>query len=194
MTLYPTETIYGLGVNVLDDAALAALFQLKGRDERQTVSWGVRDLADIETYAEVSETARRLVEAFLPGPLTLVLPAAANVPLDRQAPDRTVGFRIPGDAVAQQTIADFMATHGAPLTCTSANVSGEAVPETPAAILEQFTAAGRDTSVITQVVDDGPRYGVPSTVVRVVGEDITVHREGAISAAAISHAAHNPQS
>ena len=194
MILYPTETIYGLGVNVLDDAALAALFQLKGRDERQTVSWGVRDLAAIETYAEVSESARRLVEAFLPGPLTLVLPAAANVPLDRQAPDRTVGFRIPGDAVAQQTIADFMATHGAPLTCTSANVSGEAVPETPAAILEQFTAAGRDTSVITQVVDDGPRYGVPSTVVRVVGEDITVHREGAISAAAIWHAAHNPQS
>ncbi len=185
MILYPTETIYGLGVNALDDAALEALFHLKGRDERQTVSWGVRNLADIETYAEVSETARRLIEAFLPGPLTLVLPATENVPLDRQAPDRTIGFRIPGDVVAQQTIADFMATHGAPLTCTSANVSGEAVPETPAAILEQFAAAGRDTSVITQVVDDGPRHGVPSTVVRVIGATITIHREDAIAESAI---------
>ena len=177
MILYPTETIYGLGVNALDDEALAALFALKGRDERQTVSWGVRDISDIEHYAEVNATARKIIESFLPGPLTLVLPAKATVPADRQAPDRTVGFRIPGDQVAQQTIADFMDKHHAPLTCTSANVSGLEPKPTVPEILAQF---GERAGEITTIVDDGARSGAPSTVVRVVGEDITIHREGAV--------------
>lgn len=182
MILYPTETIYGLGVNAFDDAVLTRLFQLKGRDERQTVSWGVRDLADIEYYAEVSGVAAEIIQAFLPGPLTLVLPAKSTVPTSRQAPDHTIGFRIPGDPLALQTITDFMNEHNAPLTCTSANVSGLPPQATIPEILEQF---GERASEIKTIVDDGPRSGVPSTVVRVVGEVITVHREGAISDADI---------
>ena len=182
MILYPTETIYGLGVNALDDSELERLFWLKGRDERQTVSWGVRDLADIEYYAEASDVAAEIIRAFLPGPLTLVLPAKSTVPASRQAPDRTVGFRIPGDVLARKIIADFIDTHGAPLTCTSANMSGLPPQPTVPEILEQF---GERASEIETIIDDGTRSDVPSTVVRVVGDEITVHREGAISEADI---------
>ena len=182
MILYPTETIYGLGVNAFDDRELSRLFQLKGRNERQTVSWGVRDSADIEYYAEASDVAAEIIRAFLPGPLTLVLPAKSTVPASRQAPDRTVGFRVPGDPIALQTITDFMNEHNAPLTCTSANLSGLPPQTTVPEILEQF---GERASEIRTIIDDGPRSGMPSTVVRVVGEEITIHREGAISEAAI---------
>lgn len=180
MILYPTETIYGLGVNALDDVALQALFALKGRDESKTVSWGVRDLADVDRYAEVSETARRLAATYLPGPLTLVLPAKDTVPASRRADDNTIGFRLPSDPVAQQVIAQFMEEHDMPLTCTSANVSGQPNCPSPAAILAQFTDVGRDVGVITEIYNDGPRQGDASTVVRVIGDQVEVLRQGVL--------------
>lgn len=178
MILYPTETIYGLGVNALDDGALARLFELKGRDESQTVSWLVRDLDDIRKYAEVSKTAAKIAEQFLPGPLTFVLPANENVPESRRAPDKTVGFRISPDPVTQQLIADFMEKHDAPLTCTSANVSGMTPQSTPEEIIKQF---GHLSCMIDKVIDDGPRSGEPSTVIRVIEDKVEILREGAIS-------------
>lgn len=181
MILYPTETIYGLGVNALDDEALATLFTLKGRDESKTVSWGVRDLADIDRYAVVSETAQRLAETYLPGPLTLVLPAKDTVPATRQADDGTVGFRLPSDVVAQRVIAEFMDEFDAPLTCTSANVSGQPNCPSPAAILAQFTEHGKDVGLIRDIFDDGPRQGDASTVVRVTGDQVEVLRQGVIT-------------
>lgn len=182
MILYPTETIYALGVNALDDAALAVLFRLKGRDERQTVSWLVRDMGDVARYAEVGPLAVKIAEQFLPGPLTLVLQAKSTVPASRQAPDRTIGFRISSDPFAQQLIADFMAEHNAPLTCTSANVSGQATLSTPAEIFNQF---GERASMIERVIDDGPRAGAASTVVKIAGNEMTILRQGTISEAVL---------
>lgn len=181
MILYPTDTIYGLGVNVLDDEALEQLFRLKGRDERQTVSWLVRNIEDIEKYAVLSESAKRVAERFLPGPLTLVLPAKDTVPADRRAPDRTIGVRISADPIAQQVVADFMEKYDAPLTCTSANVSGLAPESSPESIIKQFIDNGRDASVISEVVDDGQRVGAASTVVKIIGDEIVIIREGSLS-------------
>lgn len=177
MILYPTETIYALGVNALDDVALAELFLVKGRDERQTVSWLVRDIGDISYYAELSKTSERLIEKFLPGALTIVLPAKPTVPQSRQASDATIGFRISPDPAAQQVITDFMTEHNAPLTCTSANKSGEPPLPTPEAILRQL---GDKAARIDIIVDDGPRSGVPSTVVKVVGDTFEIIRVGTI--------------
>jgi len=180
MILYPTETIYALGVNALDESAVDALFAFKGREVGKSMSWAVRDLYDIEQYAEVSLVAQMLAKQFLPGPLTLVLPAKSSVPKSCQGPGGTIGFRIPSDPVAQQVVVDFMNEHNAPLTCTSANVSGmESLPDAMA-ILQQFADAKVDTSVITQVVDDGPRQGEASTVVRVIGDKVEVLRQGSI--------------
>lgn len=180
--LYPTETIYGLGVNALDEQAHAALNSLKGDRSGKWPSWLVRNSDDIVRYAEVSSTAQKIIDAFLPGSLTLVLPAKDTVPLFRQGPAKEVSFRISSDPVAQTVILEYMSEYDAPLTCTSANVSGQPTKETPQEILQQF---GEKASMVTKVVDDGPRHGLASTVVRVVGDEVKVLREGAVSEADI---------
>ncbi len=185
MILYPTETIYALGVNAFDEAELRKLYAFKGRDEGKPVSLLVRSIADIEQYGELSSRARRIAEAFLPGSLTLVVPAWAGVPRGPVYHDGTLSFRISPDPQAQKLIAEFMEEHNSPLTCTSANVSDMPTLPTPEEILKQFTLAGRETIAIDRSIDDGPRSGMASTVVRVVGDEVTIHRAGAISEADI---------
>jgi L-threonylcarbamoyladenylate synthase len=176
--LYPTETIYGLGVNAFDADALSLLAAVKGRPETQAVSCLVRDVADIERFAAINDTARRLIATFLPGPLTIILPCS-DERLQYVSTDGTVSFRISPDLVAQQTVQMFMDLHNAPLTCTSANVHGLVPEDTPEAILRQL---GDQAANITQVVDDGVRTGQPSTVVRCVNEALEIIREGVIAA------------
>lgn len=178
MILYPTETLYALGVNALDEAACAKLFELKERESGKASSWLVRDVADIARWGELSKTAAIIAERFLPGQLTLVVPAKPDVADALVGADRTVGFRISADPVAQKLIVEYMAEHDAPLTCTSANVSGAPTLSTPGEILQQF---GPKANLIDEIIDDGPRKGLASTVVRVIGGEVTVLREGEIS-------------
>ncbi len=182
MILYPTETIYGLGVNALRESEVAKLYELKGREEGKGVSWLVRDVADIERWGVLTTVAAAIAEQFLPGSLTLVLRARDEVPRPLRGPEDSVSFRISPDPVAQAVIAQYMNEHHAPLTCTSANVSGEPTLDTPEAILQQF---GERAVMIDEVVDDGVRTGAPSTVIRVFDDQIEVLREGAIPARAI---------
>jgi L-threonylcarbamoyladenylate synthase len=178
MILYPTETLYALGVNVIDPVALAELYLLKERDASSPASWLVRSMEDVETYAEVGSTAAKIAHAFLPGKLTLVLKALPHIPFELIAPDKTIGFRISSDPVAQRVITEFMEEHNAPLTCTSANVSGLSTLGTVGEILQQF---GENANLIKKVVDDGPRKGLASTIVRVIADEVTVLREGDIT-------------
>ena len=173
--LYPTETVYGLGVNPLEPGALEVLNELKGRDEGKYASWLVASVSDIEKYAVLSETAKAIAKMWLPGPLTLVLPARPEIDEALLGPMRTISFRISTDPITQ-TLAEELAH---PLTCTSANVSGMTPENTPDAILEQF---GESAAKITKIIDGGERSGEPSTVVRVIDDTIEVIREGAIPA------------
>jgi len=178
MILYPTETVYGLGVNAFDAETLSALYDLKGRGAEKSVSILVRSIEDIERYAYLEPVARVLVENFMPGPLTLVLKARDVVPRFLVASDGTLGFRISSDIIAQKVISDFMEKYDAPLTCTSANVSGEDTPATVSEILKQF---GDEASVVNKIYDDGSRSGKSSTVVKVVDGKVVILRTGEIS-------------
>ncbi len=178
MILYPTETLYALGVNALDEQALRLLFAVKGRDGSQAVSWLVRGVDDMAQYAEMDEQAKKLASLFLPGPLTLVLPAKAQVPRFAAADDGTVGFRVSSDPMAATLIDAYMTKYNAPLTCASANTSGSPTLNTTTEILEQL---GPQASLITEVYDDGPRKGMSSTVVRLKGDRLEILREGVIS-------------
>lgn len=180
--LYPTETLYGLGVHAFDREALDALFELKGRDSSKAATWLVRSVDDIRTYAELSPVAAKIAERFLPGALTLVLPTKEEIPTEVTAGDGTIGFRISSDEISQKVIEAYMEENNAPLTCTSANLSGSPAFPTVDEILQQF---GEHANLITQVVDDGPRKGLASTVVKVVGDEVIVIREGEISEADI---------
>lgn len=186
ITLYPTETVYALGVNALDPKAFDALRALKGRGEEKVASWLVENVEAIAKYAEVNEKAALLAQTYMPGPLTLVLSAKPHVPGVVLPPDRTIGFRVSSDLIAQKLAAEY----GGPLTCTSANRSGQPTCDTPEEILKQF---GTDCEQITRVIHDGVRNGTPSTVLRVLGEDVEILREGAISRGDIISLLHSLQ-
>ena len=150
MILYPTETVYGLGVNALDKNELEKLYELKGRDSAKSVSWLVRDISDIKQFAEVGKVAETVISKFLPGPLTVVLPIREDIKKKYNLEMDTIGFRMSSDPSAQEVIAGFMEAHAAPLTSTSANVSGlPTLPSVPE-ILKQFGTKKKmiDTQVI----------------------------------------------
>ena len=180
MILYPTETIYGIGVNPFDESAMAELFELKGRDERKVSAWLVRNLEDLSYFGAMYEPAKKIAERFLPGQMTLVLPAKDTVPSDLQSDEGTIGLRISSDPLAKELIACFFEKYNAPLTCTSANVSGMESESNPEKIISQFKANRPSFSGFSEVIDGGERSGTPSTVVKVIGEEVTVLRDGHI--------------
>jgi L-threonylcarbamoyladenylate synthase len=176
--LYPTETVYALGVNPLDKKAWQALCKLKQRSDKQPASWLVRDIKDIEKYAHVGEVAARLVDKCLPGSITLVLPAKNTVPDWAQSTTGMVSFRMSPDPQAQELIASYFKKHNAPLTCTSSNIHGLPTAPDVTGILSQF---GKAASLITTTIDGGKRVETPSTVVAVENEKLMILRVGPVS-------------
>lgn len=176
--LYPTETTYALGVNPFDLEAWKKLCELKGRSELQPSSWLVRNIKDIEKFAYVNEMSRKIIDEFLPGPLTIILPARETVPSFAKAKDGTVSFRISPDETAQKLISKHIEEAGAPLTCTSANLHGLKTGKNVNEILEQF---GDKSNLINEVVDGGERDGVASTIVKITDDGFEILREGPIS-------------
>ncbi len=172
--LYPTDTVYGLGVDATDEDAIAALRDLKGRDEKKPILIMLPSVESIEDYAEMNEEAYRLAEAFLPGPLTLVLPAKKSVSYSVTF-NRTVGIRIPNDPFCLALSAAF----GKPITTTSANRSGMDPKDTVPEILSQF---GFHAESISLAIDAGAKgKSQPSTIVSITDSGTTVLREGALS-------------
>jgi L-threonylcarbamoyladenylate synthase len=118
---YPTETVYGLAVNPFSPAALERLWRVKGRDAGNPVLLIVCDATQLDSVASaVSPAARRCIEAFWPGPLTLLLPKSERVPMELTAGRSKVAVRQPGHAAAMRLCREA----GMALTSTSANVSG----------------------------------------------------------------------
>ncbi len=176
--IYPTETIYALGVNAFDEEALALLFSIKGREREKAVSVLVRNLGDIKRWTKVSDKIEKVILNFLPGALTVVLEAKDEVPRFLLSKSGELGFRISSDEIAKKVVADFMEKYDAPLSCTSANVSGCETEKTPEKILEQL---GEEKSkLITKVFSGGKREGVASTVVRFKDDDLEVLRVGSV--------------
>lgn len=178
VVLYPTDTLYGLGVAHDNPDALARLRTLKARDPKKPISLIVHSHDALHEYAVLSEGARVLAERHLPGALTLVLPARSHVPQDFIMYGG-VGLRIPDDsftALLSQKL-------GKPYTATSANISGLPTHEDPMSIVIAF---GPRTELIDLVIDGGPRAGgVGSTVVRYTDEAPQILREGRISREAL---------
>ncbi|HUZ05512.1 MAG TPA: L-threonylcarbamoyladenylate synthase [Acidobacteriaceae bacterium] len=174
---FPTETVYGLGANALDVASVAKIFVAKQRP-----SWdplivhvtGATMLARVVT--SISKTAQRLMDAFWPGPLTLLLPKDVSVPTEVTAGRGLVGVRMPAHPVAQALIAACQL----PIAAPSANRFGHTSPTTAAHVLNDLD--GR----IDMVLDGGPTaHGVESTVVEVRDGGVVIYRPGAVSIEAL---------
>lgn len=171
--LYPTETVYALGVNPFNEFAWRQMCDVKGRPDRKPCSWLVKDVEAIRKFAVIPDYAEEIMEKYLPGPLTIIFKAKEVVPVYAQAADGTVSFRVSSDEVARKLVSEL----DYPLTCTSANLHRAETLSTPEEILLQL---GQESALVTTVYDDGPRTGSPSTVVRCVGESLEILRQGAI--------------
>lgn len=172
--LYPTDTLYGLGADALSDEAVAKVRQIKGRDEGKPIHAIISSLEMAIEYAEVNDSARKLAEKFLPGPLTLILKKKAGVETGIAKGIDTFGIRIPDN----QFCLDVARAFGKPFTTTSANTSGEA---TGRSVLEILAQLGGRAQLIDLVIDAGELpERQPSTVADVSSGQIKILREGAI--------------
>jgi len=174
---FPTETVYGLGAHAFDPAAVERIFAAKQRPAWDPLIVHVRGRLSLgRLVSEVSAPARALMDAFWPGPLTLLLPRGPAVPDSVTAGRALVGVRVPAHPVARALIA----AAGIPIAAPSANTFGRPSPTTVAHVLEDLE--GR----IDAVVDGGPTWhGVESTVVDASRIPLIVYRPGAVAMEAL---------
>ncbi|WP_434531315.1 L-threonylcarbamoyladenylate synthase [Haloarcula sp. NS06] len=166
LVVYPTETVYGLGADALDAAAVEQVFDAKGRERDKPVSMAVPDIESAREYTRLSDRELAFMRAFLPGPVTVVVERRDVVPDVLVAGRDHVGVRIPDHDLALELLAET-----GPLTATSANISGN-----PSARSVDDLDAIRDRAAV--VLDAGETDGgTGSTVVNV--DSGTIHRHGA---------------
>jgi len=168
---FPTETVYGLGADATNGAAVARLYEAKGRPAFNPLIAHVTDAAAARVLARFDADAAQLAQAFWPGPLTLVLPKAAGCAVSDLATAGldNVAVRVPHHATAQALLAAF----GRPVVAPSANRSGHVSPTTAAHVLADL--GGR----IDLIVDGGATpVGVESTIVACLGEPVLLRPGG----------------
>jgi L-threonylcarbamoyladenylate synthase len=172
LVAFPTETVYGLGADATNGAAVARLYAAKGRPRFNPLIAHVADAAAARRLAQFDAAAERLA-ALCPGPLTLVLPKAPGCPVAELATAGldTIGVRVPDHPVARELLAAF----GKPIVAPSANRSGHVSPTTAQHVIADLD--GR----IDMVIDGGPtRVGVESTIVACLGQP-TLLRPGGVA-------------
>ncbi|MEQ8840545.1 MAG: L-threonylcarbamoyladenylate synthase [Acidimicrobiales bacterium] len=172
VVIIPTDTVYGLAAAAENSAAVDAMFALKNRPVDVLVAVLVADIDQARNYVDLGPAGEALAARFWPGPLTIVAPRHVVGSL-AAGDDETLGVRCPDDVVAVA-----LASAVGPISATSANVHGGDTPVRAAEVAALFPT-------IATVLDDGPRPGVASTVVSVVGPTPVVLREGSITEAEI---------
>ena len=168
----PTETVYGLGANALNESAVHAIFAAKERPADNPLIVHVAEFKDLEPLCHVNDMARKLNDAFWPGPLTMILPKKDIVPTVVTANLDSVAIRMPAHPVAQKIIR----LSGCPIAAPSANRSGRPSPTQAQHVFEDMD--GR----IPLIIDGGESdVGVESTVVSLTGDTAVVLRPGGIT-------------
>ena len=173
LVAFPTETVYGLGGNALDEDAARKIYAAKGRPSDNPLIAHVSCVEEVAPLVkEIPEAGRKLMEAFWPGPLTMIFPKSDKVPYGTTGGLDTVAIRMPDDPVANRLIA----LAGVPVAAPSANTSGRPSPTTADHVWQDMN--GR----IEMIIDGGPvGIGVESTIVDVSSEVPAVLRPGAIT-------------
>jgi L-threonylcarbamoyladenylate synthase len=156
LVAFPTESFYGLGADALDTEAVARVFEVKGRPEQKALLVLVDSIDMAAGLAtRISDGARALMARHWPGPLTLVLEAAARVPAGVTGGTGTIGVRMPGHAVARALVRSA----GRPITAPSANPSDAAPAVTAAAVRGYFEG------LVELILDGGATAGGPGSTV-----------------------------
>ncbi len=165
---FPTETVYGLGANLLDKKAVERIYKIKNRPRNKPLTVHVADTASVKKITgKIPLRAAKLIEKYWPGPLTVIL---------RDRRGKKTGFRMPDNKIAL----DLIRKAGVPVVAPSANISGNKPPRDAKEVLRDLDGK------IDLVIDGGKTaIGIESTVVDMTGRTPRILREGAISKAEI---------
>lgn len=173
LVAFPTETVYGLGGNALDEKAAGKIYAAKGRPSDNPLIAHVSCAAEVTPLVKyIPEAGKKLMDAFWPGPLTIIFPKSDIVPYATTGGLDTVAIRMPVDPIANRMIA----LAGVPVAAPSANTSGRPSPTTADHVWQDLNGK------IEMIIDGGPvGIGVESTIVDVSGDVPAVLRPGAIT-------------
>jgi L-threonylcarbamoyladenylate synthase len=174
---FPTETFYGLGTDALNEASIAKIFAVKGRDFNNPILVVIGDPGHVDLFADdIPAQARALMQRFWPGPVTILFRASAAVSPKLTAGSGKIGIRLTSHPIARELSRKL----GGPLTATSANLSGATECSSAAEVLAQLEGK------IDGIVDGGTTPGGKgSTIVDATVSPVNVLREGVISTALI---------
>lgn len=173
LVAFPTETVYGLGANALNEEAAKKIYEAKGRPSDNPLIAHIADFDDlIPLVSQVPESGKKLMEAFWPGPLTLIFPKSGLVPYGTTGGLDTVAVRMPADPIAKTLIR----LAGVPVAAPSANTSGRPSPTTADHVWQDMNGK------IDMILDGGAvGIGVESTIIDVSGEKPVILRPGAVT-------------
>jgi tRNA threonylcarbamoyl adenosine modification protein (Sua5/YciO/YrdC/YwlC family) len=168
LLIYPTDSVYGLGCDLLNKNAVEKIYQNKGNDKRKLLSFICPDLKGISEYAYVPNAAYKVMRHLLPGPYTFILNATKQVPKILLEKRKTVGIRVPDNAICQALLAEF----GRPIISTSARLHDQEFLSDSDEIAEAFQRIG------DLFLDSGPGGLEPSTIIDFTQGDPIVVRQG----------------
>lgn len=175
---FRTDTLYGLGVDPLNAAAVRRIWELKGREEGKPILLLIADREQVERFVSTrSSTFNQLAEQFWPGPLTIIGAARPELPPELTAGTGTIGLRLPDD----ERVRGFVRACGGALTATSANPAQQPAARSANQVRDYFA------DKLDLIVDDGAvELTEPSTVVDATGKTVKIVREGLITRAQLA--------
>lgn len=171
LVVYPTETVYGIGADIFDQVAVKNVFLAKKRPFDMALSVAVADKKMMEEIAILDDNAEKLIKAFLPGPLTLIMPKQPGVPDLLTSMSQKVGIRIPDHPIAQAIV-----ERTGPIVATSANVHSN-----PDATNIAMAIKDLGDSVSTYIDSGESPTGKPSTIVWLMHGKVEIVRQGLIT-------------
>ena len=173
IVVFPTETVYGIGTNGLDSKSISKLYHVKQRPLNKPISLLVSSLEMVKAVTEnISDIEYKLMEAFFPGPLTIILKKNKAVPNNLTNNTDTVGIRLPDNIIARKLI-EYA---NVPIATPSANISGRSSGTNIQDIIKDFG------DKVDYYIDGGPsELGIGSTIVKIDGNEPIILRKGSIS-------------
>ena len=175
IVLFPTETVYGIGANALNDEAVKKIYIAKGRAQDNPLILHISDMNMLEQIVDldnISEVEYKLIDTFWPGPFTIILNKKEGVANVATCNGNTVGVRMPSNKIAY----DLIKVAGVPIAAPSANISGKPSGTNLNDIFEELK------DKIDYIIDGGETdIGVESTVVRVINDEVKILRPGKIT-------------
>jgi tRNA threonylcarbamoyl adenosine modification protein (Sua5/YciO/YrdC/YwlC family) len=168
LVVYPTDSVYGLGCDLLNKKAVERIYQIKGNDKRNLLSFICPDLKGISDYAYVSNPAYKIMRHLLPGPYTFILNATKQVPRILLENRKTVGIRVPDNIICQALLSEL----GSPIISTSACLPDQGFLGDPDEIAETFART------VDLFLDGGPCGIEPSTIIDLTQDEPVLVRQG----------------